>query len=237
MEVEARMRCVGSGGLLFMGDVTIDGMFTLHGCKILRLNDKTVCDLPSIKRPGGWERPVSLPPPVMEEVRRVMLASAKEAMLVRGEFSYEYRKRESSRTVVADVTATHISTGVKFENIRLCRNEEGKFYVGYPYETLPNGRKRPVFELLGEVKNDFEENLIYQFDMDAMEKTGSICLKDLSETRTEAPRKEETENVGRVSTDRRGAVHSPGGCDDNNDGGQPDREHPGPGREGHRLRR
>ena len=238
MEVEAIMRYVGSGDLLFMGDVTIDGMFTLHGCKILRINNKTVYDLPSIRRPGGWERPVHLPPPVMEEVRKVMFASAKEAALLGREFSYAYRRRGDGGTVVADVTATHLGTGAKLSGIRLCRGEDGNFFVGYPYETLPNGRKRLVFELLGEAKRDFEENLIYEFDMeDVMEKTGSICQDGGPEAGTEAPGKEETGNVGRVSTDRRDTLHSPGSGSDDDNGRQPDREHTGPGRKGDRLRR
>ena len=234
MEVEAKMRCVGAGALLYMGDVTIDGMITLHGCKILCVNDKMVCALPSLKTPGGWERPVRLPPSVMDEVRKAMLAAAKEALLIKSEFTYEYQKRGNGGMVLADVTATHNRTGVKFENLRLCQNTEGKYFVGYPCETLPNGRKRPVFELLGEAKRDFEINLIYQYDMDGVRtKIEELCPED----KLEAAEKEETENVGGDGTDRRGAVHGPGSGGDNNDGRQPDREHPGPGRKGHCLRR
>ena len=161
--VRARMKLVGGKKILASGEVVIDDTITLRNCRILNIDDRAVFLLPSVRKDGGWEQLVDLPDGLRKEVEGAMMAAFREALSCGCDFEFEYTQMEGGGPAVAEVTATHISSGVRLRNILLVEDREGKLSVIYPGETLPDGRRLPVFSLLGQTKEEFENNLIWEY--------------------------------------------------------------------------
>lgn len=161
--VRARMKLVGGKKILASGEVVIDDTITLRNCKIINIDDQPVFLLPSVRKDGGWEQLVDLPDGLRKEVEGAMMDAFREALTCGCDFEFEFTPKEGGSPVVAEVTATHISSGVRLRNIFLTEDREGKFSVVYPGEELPDGRKLPVFTLLGQAKEAFESNLIWEY--------------------------------------------------------------------------